>query len=158
MGFLTDLAKTAISLIAPATSPILGSPVSAALGLVGGATGLPIGGSAAATRVGATVVGAVAPTGGNGTTHTRTVIQSISNATGEVIREEIRMGSPFLMNRDFQIANRVFSSIAKAGQKLPRKVVKQSAITMLKNQVVEGALRNAADGHHHHNGNGNGNG
>jgi len=110
MGFLTDLARTAISIIAPQAAPLLGSPVSSALGLATGATGVPVGGTAAAARVGATVVGAVAPTGGNGTTHTRTIIQSIMNATGEVVREEIRMGSPFLMNRDFQIANRVFAS------------------------------------------------
>jgi len=93
----------------------------------------------------------IAAAGGNGATHRVTIVQSIDNNTGAVLREEVMPGSPFLMNKDFETAKRVFKMISAANTKLPRKVVKQSEITVLKNEVVKDALRNAT---HHHNGNG----
>jgi len=151
MGFLTELFGTAVNL---GVGALTGQPgVAAASGLIAsrGAESL-IGTTPAAAVRRATGLG-----GGNGVTHLRTVVQSIDNATGAIVRESIQEGSPFLMNKDMQIARKVFKMIGMANKRLPKKMVRVSAATMLKDQLVESSLQNAISHNHHHSGaNGNG--
>jgi len=145
MGFLGELFGTAIQL---GVGAITGQPaISTAAGIVAGAgTSALLASPAAAARRGGGVGG------GNGVTHLRTVVQSIDNATGNVIREDIREGSPFLMNKDMQTARRVFKMIGMASKRLPKKMVRVSEATMLKDQLVTSSLQAAITHNAHHTG------
>jgi len=148
MGFLSQIASTALQF---GTSLITGQPaIAAAAGLIGGAGVQAITGPSAGERAAARR-GAVG-TGGNGVTHRQTIVQTIDNATGEVIKEDIRRGAPFLMKHEIQVAKRVFKTVIKLSGKLPRKTVKESETTALKNQLTNKALTTAIEtsGHHHH--------
>lgn len=73
---------------------------------------------------------------------TRTIVQTLS-ADGTVVRQKVLRGSPHLMNRDLMIAKRVFNVSTKLHAKLPRKTVKESEVTALKNRIVKNALDKA---------------
>lgn len=66
---------------------------------------------------------------GNAQNFRQTIVQTIDRATGRVIREEIHKGSPFLMNTDIVRAKRVARLVSKAHARLPRRTVKQSAMS-----------------------------
>jgi len=112
-----------------------------------------VAGEALAPEVTAAVTkgGFACPTNKN---RVRTIIQTISPA-GKVIRQSIEKGRPFLMNRDIVIAKRVFRTVAKVSGRLPKRTVKQSAASMLKDAAIDKAMRDVlTDNGHHHNGNG----
>jgi len=72
------------------------------------------------------------------------IITTVStiNPAGQVVKQKNLEGSPFLMNKDLVTAKRVFRTIAKASGRMPRKTVKEGAVTQLKNAVVDKALAN----------------
>lgn len=82
--------------------------------------------------------------GGNGRTFTRTIVQSVDSETGDVLRQEVRKGTPHLMNNDLAIAKRVFRLSSKLSRRLPKKIVRMSRAKMLTQQVVENALERAS--------------
>jgi len=148
MGFLSQIASSALQF---GTSLITGQPaIAAAAGLIGGAGVQAITGPSAAER--ARQREGTVGTGGNGVTHRRTIVQTIDNATGDVVREDIRRGAPFLMKHEVQVAKRVFKTIGKLANRMPKRTVKESETTALKNQLTNKALTTAIEssGHHHH--------
>lgn len=70
----------------------------------------------------------------------RTVVQTI-NPAGQVIRQEIFPGRPFLMQKDFTIAKRVIKLAAKAHGKIPRRTVKQSDTSKINEAIKDKVLR-----------------
>lgn len=82
--------------------------------------------------------------GGNGRTVRQTVVITRDTATGEIIRQVVLQGAPFLMGRDVQIANRVFRQSTRLQKRLPKRLVKQSRRAALTEQIVEAALTGAA--------------
>jgi len=154
MGFLSSIAGAALNI---GTGLLFGGPL-AAVPAVQAATAAVATGAGGLLGVGPERAPGAVGTGGNGVTHRQTVVQTIENATGNVIREEIRRGAPFLMKHEIQVAKRVFKTVMKLSGKLPRKTVKESETTALKNQLTNKALTTAIEhsGHHHggHNGNG----
>jgi len=97
--------------------------------------------------------------GGNGQVSVMTIVQTIDNATGAVVREKTLRGSPFLMNNDIAVAKRVFRTVGKLSGRLPKKIVKQSQASKLKDEIQDAAfdvIRRGTDCHpmHLHHGNG----
>jgi len=82
--------------------------------------------------------------GGNGMTFRRTIVLTIRSADGVIVRQKVLEGSPHIMNKDIQIAKRVFRASTKLGARLPKKVVKRSRRSMLTDQVMENALERAS--------------
>lgn len=81
--------------------------------------------------------------GGNGFSHRRTIVLTIRNADGVILRREALEGAPKIMNKDIQTANRVFRTVRKMGAKLPTKKVRTSRTKMLMTQLQESALEAA---------------
>ena len=65
---------------------------------------------------------------GQAGTFRRTIVQTVSRATGQVVRQEEFRGSPFLMNHDIVVAKKVFRMAQKLHGRLPRRQVKRKAI------------------------------
>jgi len=85
-----------------------------------------------------------------------TIVQTIDPATGKVVKEERFKGAPAVMQSDVAAANRLNRQLRKLNARQPKKMVKQSIASRLKEEVVESALRHAIHNGHdeHHNGNG----
>jgi len=90
-----------------------------------------------------TLPGVVAPGGLKNVV--RTVVQTIA-PNGTIVRSELLMGRPFLMDKDIVTAKRVFRQSRKLAGKIPRKTVKQSQSAQLKEAVVQQALQNLISG------------
>ncbi len=164
MGFFGDILKGGLKLLGIGG----GAPVRPALAAAGtarlrgtmpagtrGAVGRIVRGGAIAAGAGAAfeLGGAavrdesgalVAMGGGNGVTSRRTIVQTIENATGEVIKQVVKEGAPHLMNKDLQIAKRVFRLSSKLHARMPKRTVRMSRTKMLTTQVVENALERAS--------------
>jgi len=126
-GFFGGLAR----LFGGAARTVLPIAAGTALGglLAGG-----VGGRAAALAAPGGLVG------GNGRETTITTVQTIDNATGEVIRQRQLRGSPFLMNSDIAVAKRVFRTANKLHGRLPKRTVRQSQAAMFKDAVMQKAM------------------
>jgi len=96
------------------------------------------------TAVGGLLGGDGDGAGGNGRNFRRTIVLTIDSDTNEIVRRKVLAGAPHLMNRDLQIAKRVFRLSSKLHMKLPKRMVRQSRTKALTNQVVEQALQRAA--------------
>lgn len=81
---------------------------------------------------------------GNGRTANRTLVQTLDLASGRIIRTRVLPGTPFLMNADVQAAKRVFKLSSKLHGKMPRRTVKESEVTKLKNAAVQQAIANVS--------------
>ncbi|MFQ5937757.1 MAG: hypothetical protein ACE5LB_15240 [Acidiferrobacterales bacterium] len=88
------------------------------------------------------VVGGVV--GGNGVSFRRTLVQTVDRRTGQVVRTEVLRGRPYLMQRDVQIAKRVFRQSRALEGRLPKKRVRQSRRSMLHQAVEERVLQSVA--------------
>jgi len=82
--------------------------------------------------------------GGNGDTFRRTIVQTIDSRTGELRKQVVLAGAPHLMNRDLQIAKRVFRLSSKLHTRLPKRVIRPSRQKQLTMQVLDNALQRAA--------------
>ena len=65
------------------------------------------------------------------------------------IREERFPGKPYLMNKDIVAAKKVFKQSSKLQKRMPRKTVKESSVTKLKNAAVDESLRRITGGGDH---------
>ncbi len=126
---------------------VIGTVVATPIGLIEGAAGI-IGGVAGIPGALLGIDGAAAQpvTGGNGKVHTRTIVQTVDNATGQVIKQKILMGSPHMMNSDIQAAKKVFRQSAKLAARMPRRTVKQSKSAQLTEAAQNKALQNLQGG------------
>lgn len=117
-GLAPPPAAAAVTALAPLPAPVFGPPLLAAPGVIPG------------------LAPGVSPVG----VRKQTLVQTL-NAQNQVIRTQILPGSPFLMNKDIVAAKRVFRLSSKLSGKLPRKTVKESKITQLKDAAVDSALK-----------------
>ncbi len=154
MGFL----DTALQIIG-GTLGLAGGPVGAAAGagLGSAIAGLFDGDDVSPTTaavstlalgplVGPAVAGGVAAARMKNMVITR--IQTI-NPAGQVIKEVIRRGRPFLMATDFNTAKKVFKLATKAHAKLPRRSQKQSLASQITEAVKRAALEQVQNGNGH---------
>jgi len=86
--------------------------------------------------------GALAAPGGNGSRFRTTFVMTRDTDTGRVLRVETLKGAPFLMNNDVRKLSTISRKVSKANSKIPRKTVRESATTQLKNAAVQSALTN----------------
>ncbi len=114
------------------TSPVAASLATAGLGILGGPA----------------VTALADPTRNKNLVITR--IQTL-NPAGQIIKEVVKRGRPFLMASDFNTAKKVFKLATKAHGKLPRRSVKQSLSKQITDAVQRAALEQVQNGH---NGNG----
>lgn len=89
-----------------------------------------------------TVSTALAAPGGNGSRFRTTIVVTRDTDTNRILRTEILKGAPFLMNNDVRKLSTISRKVSKANSKIPRKTVRESATTQLKNAAVDSALRN----------------
>jgi len=127
---------------------VIGTVVATPIGLIEGAAGIieGVAGIPGAILGGDGAAAAAPVTGGNGRVHTRTIVQTVDNATGQVIKQKIMMGSPHMMNSDIQAAKKVFRQSAKLAARMPRRTVKQSAASKLTDAVTQRAIQNVQGG------------
>jgi len=83
--------------------------------------------------------------GGNGRFSKRTIVQTLDQSTGQ-ISQKIMSGAPHIMNSDIRAAKKVFRQSAKLHSRMPRRTVKESETTKLKNAAVSKALQNVQSG------------
>jgi len=78
---------------------------------------------------------------GNGRTANRTVVQTLDLMTNKIVRNRILPGTPHMMNSDIRAAKKVFRQSADLHSKMPRRTVKESETTKMKNQIVQAAVQ-----------------
>jgi len=81
--------------------------------------------------------------GGNGRFATRTTVETLDVVTGLIVKIKRMPGSPHLMNKDLSAARKVFRASAKLHSQMPRRTVRESATTKLKDAAVDAAIRRA---------------
>lgn len=82
--------------------------------------------------------------GGNGMFATRTRVERLEIATGRITITSLVPGSPHLMNSDITAAKKVFRRSAALQKRMPRRTVKESDVTKLKNAAVAAATANVS--------------
>lgn len=113
--------------------PLVGDLVNAATDLIG----IPGGGGP---------VDLTGWSGGNGTVVTRTTVETMDVASGQIVRIKRMPGTPYLMNNEVTAAKRVIKKNAALTKRVPRKTVRESPTTQLKNSLVARALQNVNGG------------
>lgn len=131
-------------LAAPATGQsALGALLQSVLGVASmGAIPQPAFQPGVVTDIVAGTTQALSAPGGNGTRFRTTIVVTRDTDTGRILRTEILKGAPFLMNNDVRKLSTISRKVSKANSKIPRKTVRESATTQLKNAAVDSALRN----------------
>lgn len=148
MGFFSSLLKVATSVFLP--TPVA-APVAAAVPVFKPPTApvpQPMAkrtafGGGTTTGAGATGDFGACPTTGG--LRRRTIVETFDPATGAICKSETLKGAPAVMQSDVAAANRLNRALRRLNKKQPKKLVRESAITQLKNEVVESALRKARD-------------
>lgn len=170
MGLLDTILKTGQGLVRQV--PIAGPLAAGAIGTVGATLGIAAGGpSDQGLLEGANPIGnildlALSPldilnpllgggggavdmtgfSGGNGSRSTRTIVETMDLASGQIISRRILPGSPHMMNSDIKAAKKVFRQSAALQKRMPRKTVRESDATKLKNALVSKAMNSATGG------------
>lgn len=148
----TGITGTALTLTGLSTTaaPGITTPAGAITGLIESPLGLldQITGGILGGVTGGGVVDSTGFGGGNGSVATRTVVETMDLKTGKIVRRKVMPGSPFLMNSEIKAAKKVFRQSAALSKRIPRKTVRESATTQLKNAAIEAAIRNATSGDH----------
>jgi len=103
-------------------------------------TALPV-----ATEIGIAARKALTTPQATGALRTRTIVQTIDPA-GRILKSKVHKGGVAVFQADVTAANRVARQVRKLDKRLPRKLVKETELTRLKNEVAAQALRDARDG------------
>jgi len=119
---------------------------------VGGA-GAALGATAATLAAGGGVIdtsGTVVMGGGigrgNGQFVKQTIVQTLLVATGEVVRQEVFAGAPFMMNKDVSRAKMIERKSRSLARKFGSKTRKESKSKQLTDAVTDRALQNVIAG------------
>jgi len=80
-----------------------------------------------------------------GSLRRRTIVETFNPRTGAVSKRETLKGAPAVMQSDVAAANRLNRALRRLNKKQPKKLVRESEMTALKNEVVNSALRRARD-------------
>jgi len=110
-------------------------------GVVGAAVGA--GAALGGTALLATDDGRAGLAGGNGMTTVQTIVNTIDNATGQIIRQKVLRGRPFLMQRDFIAWRRVERMARTAARRVGLKARRPSQKTTLRNAFETVQLQRA---------------
>jgi len=102
------------------------------------------GGKAVTPAEAVNAIGLVGFGGGNGRQSTRTIIQTIDTATGQITRQKVKEGTPYLMNKEISTLRKVTNAVRRADRRIPRKTVKESRVKSLTREITENALQHAS--------------
>jgi len=80
-----------------------------------------------------------------GSLRRRTIVETFSPESGAITKREVLKGAPAVMQSDVAAANRLNRALRRLNKKQPKKLVRETEITSLKNEVVASALRRARD-------------
>jgi len=80
--------------------------------------------------------------GGNGRTANRTIVETLDLAKQTIVARRFLPGTPYLMNSEITAAKKVFRQTAKLHGRMPRRTVRESETTKLKNAAVQAAIAN----------------
>jgi len=97
----------------------------------------------------AQVAGAISPAaggvamlrGGNGQFVRQTLVNTIDLQSGQIVRQEVLKGAPFLMNNDIRKLRGIAKKVSKANSRIPRRTTKQSVSAALTEATVQQALQ-----------------
>jgi len=152
--FIKGAASSLLGLGAPAARAavqvVKRAPIRSAL--AAGAVGLGIAGAAGAftDAEGNPVIAPAAVLmqagGGNGTSSKVTVVMTIDNASGAILRQKILKGAPFLMRKDLSTSKKVDSVLRRASNKFRAQSRGPSKTKMLTDAVMDNALKSAIVG------------
>jgi len=119
----------------------LGVPGQLGIGIAAGAAG-----GALVDDGGAVGPGGVVMQGGlqrgNGRIARQTIVQSIDLMTGQVVRQEIFPGAPFLLQSDVRKLRSTAKKVRKANARLPSRTVRQSKTKALTDTILDRAMQN----------------
>ena len=164
MGFIDGLLKTVVSvgrgllgLPAKAARVVRAAP-KAAVGVgaavaAGGVTAaaLAAGGGAPAGALPGFVVNPatgelVAPGGGNGVLATTTMVTTVNRLTGQIVKQRVFVGSPFIMNKEVAHLKSVIKKIGRADRKIPRRTSAMSLNAQINAAIKDSILHQAQRG------------
>ncbi len=137
MGFLSSLLRGGAALLGRGVSALGGlfrTPAVRGIATIAGGTAI---GTGLAGLFGGD--GAAAEDEGAMGRRTRTIVQTV-NAEGQVVKQRVLRGSPFLMRRDFIIAKRVLRTASKLGR-FSKRTITPSKMKMFTDAVIDNALR-----------------
>ncbi len=84
--------------------------------------------------------------GGNGLLATSTMVTTVNRITGQIVKQRVFQGSPFIMNKEVAHLKSVVKKITRAHGKVPTKTRKQSVSSMISDAIKDAMLRQAQSG------------
>jgi len=137
--------------IGGALRAVIASPTVRAVGAIGAGTALGAVAAQALTGGGAAAGDGTVLMGGgvgrgNGQFVKQTVVQTLLVATGEVVRQEVFAGAPFMMNKDVSRAKMIEKRVRGLARKFGTKTRKESKSKQLTDAVTDRALQNVIAG------------
>ncbi len=151
MGFFDFLAPV-LEIAAPILGAITGVPVTGQAQVAAaqaGAAQVMITDPALSLRTGAEQQAILAGRAGGGLRR-RTIIETFNPTTNVVVRKEIHAGGVAVFQSDVTAANRLNRALRRLNKKQPKKLIRQTPISALKDEVIESALRASRDFPHGH--------
>lgn len=151
----SDLLEFGLNLLIPGGGPQAG--ISAGAKLFGAVTGeqaaIEAGQIAGGEFVAASQTAAARRTAGRvqalemaaGKNRVQTVIQTV-NPAGQIVKQIIKKGRPFIMANDFTIARRVIKLAAQAAARIPKKRVPQGISAQITHAVKDKVLKQIVNG------------
>lgn len=130
MGFFSELLQIAAPIVG-ALVPGLAAPLQVAV-------------AAPAIIAQQTVEAQAAAAARTGAMRKQTLVQTL-DASGKVIKQTVTKGGVAVFQQDVTAANRVARQLRRLEKRMPRKLVKQSEQSRLKDEVTNAALRRARD-------------
>lgn len=146
LGVIPPKVVAAVRPVLPAAAVAAGSFATGALAF-GGGGGAAAGGAPLAAPGGQFINPATGQigglSGGNGMFTTVTVVSTFNNQTGAVVKQRNFLGSPFLMNKEVSHLRSTTRKLMKGAARVPRRSVKQSTASKLKDQLEDTLLHAA---------------
>ena len=161
LGTIGSIATGVSSIFDPQPKAVqpAGPAPAAAVSILGGTTAVAGGGKLTSAGIKQAISTGAIPTpagavgvSGAGAVFTRTLVQRIERATGNVLSEDIKKGSPFLMRSEVRALKRVTKMIRKADGKIPRRQAKVSDEALRKAVLADIQQLSLIQGLTHHNG------
>ena len=167
MGFFSGLVKTvvgigrgllglppkvaAVARAAPRAAAVAGGAIAAggltaaalAAGAAGPATGMAIPGGAFVNPATGELVAAA---GGNGVLVTTTMVTTVNRVTGQIVKQRIFLGSPFLMNKEVAHLKSTSKKLLRGARRVPTRTRKASTRSLITDAIEDSILHQAQRG------------
>lgn len=122
-----------------ATGAAIGAALTPAQAAAGAGTGLAaVGGMLSVTNPATGQIMNVG--GGNGVQTTITMVQTIDNATGQIVRAKIFAGSPFLMNKEVAHLKSTSRKLRRGAARVPTRRVRATTTSLIKDAIEDKML------------------